>query len=108
MALSRIYFGFFRCNNRDQFLKYIDIIKILNVANDVDIYKMTNCLSKCDKNAYRSKIEATYLNEDPRLQNTIRVEFYYASVEHEVREQVSNRAAFSNQSISRKNVYSST
>ena len=61
------------------------------MANDNDIHKITNCLSKCDKNAYSSKpIGAinTIPNKDPKLSNTIAVQLYYSSVEHEQREQV--------------------
>ena len=61
------------------------------MANDNDIHMMTNCLSKCNKNAYGSKPIGgvnTISNEDPRLSNTIMVQLYYSSVEHEQREQV--------------------
>ena len=61
------------------------------MANDNDIFEITNCLSKCDKNEYTSKPIGgftTYPNDDPRVNNTLRIQFYYSSVDYEIREQV--------------------
>ena len=87
------YILVFRCNSTEQFLKYKEILrKILN-GNEMNIHKITRCLSKCDKDSFSSKpmgVMEAQPNTDPGLENTIRLLFYSASVEHERRVQVNN------------------
>ena len=66
-------------------LKYDEINKRLIMANDNDIHKMTNCLSKCDKSAYSAKLVSRHAT---KLQNKMMLQFHYTSIEHEQRVQV--------------------
>ena len=63
----------------------------LKSANDTEIFKLTGCLSKCDKYSYkiyaRSALEPT---DCKGLNNTMKVLFGFTSGIHEIREQVVN------------------
>ena len=61
----------------------------LKSANDTEIFKLTGCLSKCDKYSYRIYARPVLEPTDCKgLNNTMKVYLGFTSGIHEIREQV--------------------
>ena len=71
-------------------LNYAKYIRKLDRANDTDIYKLTGCLSKCDKYSYSAQARDDLQKKDCKgtPNNTVKVTFGFPSGLHEIREQV--------------------
>ena len=84
----------FRCTDMKQFEEYERLIVELYNANSGDIFRITGCLSKCDKFVYSAKPVTDIRIEDPKISytpwdnNTFKVVFYFPTGEYELKEQV--------------------
>ena len=82
---------FFRCTETLQYQEYDRINRRLMNSDDNEIFKLTGCLSKCDKYKYsaRQLNDIQYFRtEEPDFINTLLLRVYVASGEYELREQV--------------------
>ena len=68
--------------------------KKLSQADENEVFKLTRCLSTCDKYEYKIQPETTlnkkktYLTNSRKASNDLFLNFYFASGRHEVKEQV--------------------
>ena len=94
MKLSNLSF---RCNDTEEFNKYMQLNEQLFSANDKEIFDTSGCLSMCDKYAYTTQqfggmqyIDAADIPDAKMRPNTstLTLNLYYSDVEHELREQV--------------------
>ena len=80
-----------RCNETPELLKFGMFSMKLRTANETEIFKLTGCLSKCDKYFYtihaRTELGTTKCKK-ASYNNTIKVSFGFESGLHEIREQV--------------------
>ena len=83
--------SFSRCNESEQLEKYLKFAAALYLADENEIYELTGCLSTCEKFEYavHPMTDLTITkDEDPNNENTLRLEFYFTTGRHELREQV--------------------
>ena len=81
-----------RCNNINQVKQYIKMARdIQHSIDDMDIFKLTGCLSKCNKYHYTA-IPRGYLNDrgvpDENYVPNYKVQLSIPSGKNEVKEQV--------------------
>ena len=78
----------FRCNETSQVNQYAILAKEIQYAvNDTEIFRLTGCLSKCDKYHYtaspRSDLKI-YVSDRPSLG----IQFMFSNGKNEIKEQV--------------------
>ena len=84
----------FSCNETEQFKIYSDLNKELSQADENEVFKITGCLSTCDKYEYLIQPETTLIKKSGSLSfnggrnNQLFLKFYYPSGRHTVKEQV--------------------
>ena len=69
--------------------------KELFKANDNEIFRLTGCLSKCNKYEYVAFPWGTTSSmelDDPKFNQTLDMKIYYTNVEHELRQQVNSKS----------------
>ena len=73
-------------------MEYQQLNKRLITANDKGIFDLTGCLSNCEKYAYTAQQEVSTMYVENPINNdtTLELAFYFANVEHELRQQVIN------------------
>ena len=81
-----------RCNNIDQVEQYIKMARdIQHSIDDMDIFKLTGCLSKCNKYHYTAIPRGALRDKGVPEQNDVpnyKVQFAILSGKNEVKEQV--------------------
>ena len=96
---------FLRCTESTQFKEYMEFSEKFYDASGEKIFEMTGCLPSCDFYKYtihsevnlepRDNSSLTELDkgEDPWLYNTLQVELFFKSGDHEMKEQVRESGA---------------
>ena len=80
-----------RCNETGQLKKYLDFTAKLYLADENEVFELTGCLSTCEKYEYavQPMTDLTVTEEnDHNKANTVRLQFYFTTGRHELREQV--------------------
>ena len=91
MQDSNIMLLCYSCNETDQFKKYSDLNKKLYRADENEVFKLTGCLSTCDKYEYMIQPDTTLhrgYTHPNMASNELKLHLYFLSGRHEVKEQV--------------------
>ena len=90
-ATQRHFAFYARCNEPEQLEKYLNLTTKLYLADENEIYELTDCLSTCEKFEYavQPMTDLTITEENDKTKaNTLRLQFYFTTGRHELREQV--------------------
>ena len=79
----------FSCNETEHFKIYSDLNKELSQADENEVFKLTGCLSTCDKYEYMIQPETTLLKGiEYREEDELHLRFFFPSGRHTVKEEV--------------------